>query len=60
MPLIKNAKGRREDETPSGYERLFGNKKLGMLISKVHATLISTGNKLEDILASKLKNINGI
>ena len=60
MALIKNAKGRGEDETPSGYQRLFGNKQLGNLISKVHATVISTGNNLEDILASKLKNTDGI
>lgn len=60
MALISNAKGRREDETPSGYERLFGNRQLGMLISKVQATVISTGNELERILASKLKNTQGI
>jgi len=28
MALISNAKGRREDETASGYERLFGNRGL--------------------------------
>jgi hypothetical protein len=60
MALIKDAKGRREDETPSGYERLFGNRKLGMLISKLHSTVISTGNELEHILASRLTNTAGI
>lgn len=60
MALISNAKGRGEDETPSGYERLFGNRKLGMLISKVQASVISTGNELENSLASKIKNTKGI
>lgn len=60
MALISNAKGRREDETPSGYERLFGNRKLGMLISKVQASVISTGNELENILASKIKDRQGV
>lgn len=60
MALIKNARGRKEEETPSGYERLFGNRQLGMLISKVQSTVISTGNELEEILASKIKNSQGI
>ena len=54
MALISKAKGRGEDETPSGYERLFGNRQLGMLISKVHATSIRQGTELEKFLASKL------
>lgn len=60
MALISNAKGRGENETPSGYERLFGNRQLGMLISKVQASVISTGNELENSLASKIKNTKGI
>lgn len=60
MALIKNAKGRGKDETPSGYERLFGNRALGMLISKVQSAVISTGNELESILASEIKNNKGI
>ena len=60
MALISNAKGRGEDETPSGYERLFGNRQLGMLMSKVQSAIISTGVELENILASKIKNTKGI
>lgn len=60
MALISNAKGRGEDETPSGYERLFGNRQLGMLMSKVQSAVISTGNELEEILASHIKNPKGI
>jgi len=60
MALISNAKGRREDETASGYERLFGNRKLGMLISKVQSAVISTGNELEGFLATRLKKTDGI
>ena len=60
MALISKAKGRRENETPSGYERLFGNRQLGMLMSKVQSTVISTGNELEGMLASQIKDTNGI
>jgi len=60
MALISNAKGRREDETPSGYERLFGNRELGMLISKVQSAVISTGNELEKFLAVRLTKTDGI
>jgi len=57
MALISNAKGRKEDETASGYERLFGNRQLGMLISKVQSATISMGTELEKFLASRLKKI---
>ena len=60
MALISNAKGRGEDETPSGYERLFGNRQLGMLMSKVQSAVISTGNELEEFLATRIKKIEGI
>lgn len=60
MALISNAKGRGEDETASGYERLFGNRQLGMLISKVQSATISTGSELEGFLASRLTKTDGI
>jgi len=60
MALISNAKGRGEDETPSGYERLFGNRQLGMLMSKVQSAVISTGNELEGMLAKEIKDTKGI
>ncbi|MEM0465818.1 MAG: hypothetical protein QXW97_03930 [Candidatus Pacearchaeota archaeon] len=60
MALISNAKGRGEEETPSGYERLFGNRQLGMLMSKVQSAVISTGNELEGILANEIKDTKGI
>ncbi|HQI57952.1 MAG TPA: hypothetical protein PKZ06_02510 [Candidatus Pacearchaeota archaeon] len=60
MALIRDSKGRRDNETPSGYERLFGNRELGMLISKVQSAVISTGNELEKTLANKIKNTKGI
>ena len=60
MALISNAKGRGEDETPSGYERLFGNRQLGMLMSKVQSAVISTGNELEEFLATRIKKTDGI
>ncbi len=60
MALISKAKGRGEEETPSGYERLFGNRQLGMLMSKVQSALISTGNELESMIASEIKDTKGI
>lgn len=60
MALISKAKGRRENETPSGYVRLFGNKQLGMLISKIQSTVISTGNELEKDIEKEIKNPEGI
>jgi len=54
MALIRKAKGRRANETDSGYERILGNKQLGLLISKVQSAVISTGSELERFLASKL------
>ena len=60
MALISKAKGRGEEETPSGYERLFGNRQLGMLMSKVQSAVISTGNELEGMLASQIKDTKGI
>src|SRR3989344_6055829 len=60
MALISNARGRGENETPSGYERLFGNRQLGMLMSKVQSAVISTGNELEGMLANEIKDTKGI
>lgn len=60
MALIKNAKGRGENDTPSGYERLFGNHALGLLMSKVQSAVISTGNELEGVLANQITNSEGI
>lgn len=48
MPFIKDTKGRSDDN--SGYTRLFGNIELGQLFSRIHATVIRSGNELEAIL----------
>jgi hypothetical protein len=56
MAKLKEAKGRSEEETASGYERLFGNHEMGLLLSKCHATVISSGNELEKILTNKIKS----
>ncbi|MEX2029660.1 MAG: hypothetical protein WD906_01635 [Anaerolineales bacterium] len=45
---IEETKGRHDEN--SGYVRLLGNKRLGLLISRVHATVIRTGNELERLL----------
>jgi hypothetical protein len=60
MALISNAKGRGENGTPSGYERLFGNRQLGLLMSKVQSAVISTGNELEKTIADEITDTKGI
>jgi hypothetical protein len=57
MALIENSKGRSEG---SGYERLFGNQELGHLLSRVQATVISSGNELEKLVVSLCKNITDV
>ena len=60
MALISNAKGRSEDQTESGYERLFGHHELGVLISRVQSAVISAGTELEEIIANEIKNQDGV
>jgi hypothetical protein len=48
MAKISETKGR--SDANSGYARLFGNQQLGQLMSRVHATVIRTGNELEHII----------
>jgi len=45
---IQDTKGRVDDN--SGYVRLFGNPALGHLVSRIHATVIRSGNQLEKLL----------
>lgn len=54
MALISKSKGRKEG---SGYERLFGNSELGYLVSRVQATVISSGSELERIIKSQVNLI---
>lgn len=56
---IKNAKGRK-DGNNSAYTRVFGNEKLGILMSKVQATVISNGSELERIILSKTNRIENL
>jgi hypothetical protein len=48
MAKIADTKGRLDEN--SGYIRLLGSKPLGLLISRLHATVIRTGNELERLL----------
>ncbi len=41
---------RQTKDSTGGYERVFGNKELGDLITKVHATSIANGNELEKLI----------
>lgn len=56
---IRDAKGRKDGN--SGYIRTLGNIRLGELISKIQATVISNGTELERLIVSKsicIKNID--
>ena len=57
MALIRNAKGRRKDQSPSGYTRLFGDAELGNLLSRVQGTVISAGSELEKLILERAKHI---
>jgi hypothetical protein len=57
MALIETSKGREEG---GGYERLFGNKQLGHLLSRVQATVISSGTELEKLIISLAENLQDV
>lgn len=57
MAKIRDAKGRREDQSPSGYSRLFGNIELGNLISRVQGAVISAGTELERLILDRCQRI---
>src|SRR3972149_11286080 len=60
MALIREAKGRRKDQSPSGYSRLFGNSELGNLLSRVQGTVISARNELEKLIFAQCKLIEDL
>lgn len=57
MALISQRKGRRAEQTPSGYVRVFGIPELGNLMSKVQGTVISAGTELEKLIMARCKGI---
>ena len=54
MALIKKAKGRKEG---SGYVRLFGDDGLGLLVSRAHSAVISSGSELEKLVKNQVQLI---
>jgi hypothetical protein len=60
MALIENAKGRRADQSPSGYTRLFGVPALGNLISRIQAAVISSGSELERLIWDRVVQIDDL
>lgn len=54
---IKDRTGR---NTNSGYGRVFNNNALGLLISKIQATVISNGSELERMILSQTNNISDL
>src|SRR3989344_5515061 len=60
MARIENAKGRRENQTPSGYIRVFGIKELGNLMSRVQGAVISAGTELEKLILERATQIENL
>ncbi len=50
MALIRKAKPK---TVSGGYDRVFGNKELGHLISRVQSAVISSGSELERIIGNR-------
>lgn len=54
MALIRNA----EPKNVSGaYERLFNNREMGTLVSKLQSTVISSGNELQNLITDRVPAI---
>lgn len=58
MATIKQIKGRRITQSPSGYTRLFGNSELGNLMSKIQGAVISSGTELEKLIWERTRQID--
>ena len=56
--MIEERNGRKDGN--SGYARVFDNQELGVLLSKIQATVISNGNELERIILSKTNNVENL
>ena len=60
MALIEKAKGRRANQSPSSYTRLFGVPALGNLISRIQAAVISSGSELEQLIWDRVVQIDDL
>ena len=56
MALLKETKGRDE----GGYTRLFGDAKLGRLLSRVQSAVIRAGAELEQVITSLANTIDDV
>src|SRR5215471_3397080 len=60
MALIEKAKGRRANQSPSSYTRLFGVPALGNLMSRIQAAVISSGSELEQLIWDRVVQIDDL
>ena len=56
MALIRERQGR----TDGGYTRLFGNSRLGSIVSRVQSAVISSGNELEKLIVKRANVIEDV
>lgn len=57
MALIEETKGRRDNQSPSGYTRLFGIQPMGQLMSRIHGAGIKAGTELETMIWERSRQI---
>lgn len=57
MARLQNARVR---ETSGGYDRLFGIPELGLLISRIQSTVISSGSELERMILDRVEQISNL
>src|SRR3989344_8513583 len=60
MALIEKAKGRRENQSPGGYTRLFGLERLGNLMSRIQGAVISSGSELERLIWERVNQVDDL
>lgn len=57
---VLDNRGRREDQVPSGYTRLFGIEALGNLMSRIQGAVTASGNELEKLIMERVKKIDDL
>ena len=57
MALISDSKPK---ERSGAYDRLFGIPELGLLISRIQSSVISSGSELERLIIDKVQHIDDL
>ena len=49
-----------QNKPSGGYSRIFGNERMGDLMSKVHSASIRSGNQLEQLITERVKSVDDL